>query len=108
MLYDRNVSRRGLTWGLLVFVISVVAVAAQEFGAQLVPLESDVRLDYEADTNSYYRILSRNSLSEGAWSAHRIHLGTNDTEQWTDAGRLAATQWIYKIERVLLTNSLDY
>ena len=92
---------------LLMFVAGMAV--AQGFDAWLSSSGNDVLLQYDAATDSYYRVHSSDSLMSGRWTARRFKLGAAAVQQWSDPGTMSATQtFFYRIERVLLTNSLDY
>ncbi|MBN1268648.1 MAG: DUF5060 domain-containing protein, partial [Kiritimatiellae bacterium] len=103
---------RGKTGVILMglWAISVLMpVAARTQPVELITTGDDVVVEYTAETDSYYRIHSRPLLDRGAWTARRFDLVTNDVQSWIHNTVLSSTQtFFYKIERVLLTNALDY
>ncbi|MFH0952839.1 MAG: DUF5060 domain-containing protein [Verrucomicrobiota bacterium] len=93
-----------------IVVSSALAAAAPaaDFAVAAVPSNADLRLEYDADTNSYYRIQAADSLT-GTWSVLDFQLGASDFMSWMQPGVISTTECrFYRIGRVPLTNSLDY
>ena len=100
----------GRTVRLIALVMLVAVISeAQEFGTWLIHSENDVLVEYDGATDSYYRVHSSDSLMGGHWTARKFKLGSAATQSWTDAGAFPfITAGFYRVERVLLTNAMDY
>jgi hypothetical protein len=97
-----------LCTGALLILATTPPAPASPFGVTADAGRSDLRLDYEGCTDSYYRIQSSPSLT-GTWSVVEFQLGRDEWMSWVDPGVVATDEFrIYRIGRVPLTNSLDY
>ncbi len=92
-----------------------VALCAQDFGITADILGDDFALEYESNTDSYYRVLSTHSVTSELWNLKNMRLGSLGTQTWEDVGILSAStlgvatqEQFYRVLRVPLTNSLDY
>lgn len=74
---------------LLVLLVSAPVFASKDFGVTAVPLGQNLQLDYEGDTNSYYRIYSSTSVT-GPWQMLEYQLGTQSLQSWVHSGVVSA------------------
>lgn len=77
----------------LMLLVSAPAIA-DNFGVTAVPVGQNLRLDYDGDTNSYYRIYSSSTIT-GPWQMVEYQLGTQSLQSWVHSGVISASDNLY-------------
>ena len=93
------------SWFVSLIFLCAISGYSLDFSLTAVPVQNSLRLDYEANTASYYRVYSSTSIT-GPWQMLEYQLGTQSLQSWVHSGAVASQDSrYYRLGRLPMEDS---